>query len=97
MSKSVKVSNRKMNILEWLHENIRNEYEHFIPKLYSAPKYDLINASIICCNLSKVLIYNTNIIIFDFIPKDLNVSISTVISKLRYFYQSSKESDDKEY
>ena len=85
-----------MKILEWLHENIRNEYEHFVPKLYSAPKSDLIYTSISCCGLSKELLFKSNNIIQDFIPNNLNVSISTVISKLKFYYKSSLENDNQE-
>ena len=68
MSQVIHVSDSEMKSLEWLHERIRNEYEHFIPKLYLTYKNDLINASKICNKLSiqllfhsgNVLIYNTH-------------------------------------
>ncbi|MFH0989813.1 MAG: hypothetical protein V1799_07345 [bacterium] len=42
---AVKVSDQEMSILEWLHEAIRNEYEHFVPKAYSSPIKHLLQAA----------------------------------------------------
>ena len=56
-SKSIMISNEDMKTFEWLHENIRNEYEHFIPKLYWAPVYDLLSAVERCLSVSKIVIF----------------------------------------
>jgi hypothetical protein len=58
-SKSVMISNEDMKMFEWLHENIRNEYEHFIPKLYSVPVYDLLWAVERCLSVSKELLFES--------------------------------------
>jgi hypothetical protein len=39
------ISDAEMKMFEWLHEEIRNEYEHFVPKIYLAPKDELANAA----------------------------------------------------
>jgi hypothetical protein len=65
-SKVVDVSDDEMALLEWLHENIRNEYEHFIPRYYMAPINDLVDCSIICLRLSnKILFECGNVIVAD--------------------------------
>jgi hypothetical protein len=65
-SKEVKLSDREMQLFEWLHEKIRNEYEHFIPKSYSAPLQDLINLSILSLCTSKELLFDSrNVYPFD--------------------------------
>ena len=65
-SKAIYIENEKMKLLEWLHEKIRNEYEHFIPKLYIAPIYDLLYVSNLCMDISKKLIFKSgNIIIYE--------------------------------
>jgi hypothetical protein len=58
-SKEVLVSDDEMKQLEWLHENIRNEYEHFVPKSYSAPSLDLIELTILSLHLSKKLLFDS--------------------------------------
>lgn len=55
-SKTVQVSDTDMQRLEWLHEDIRNEYEHFVPKSYSAPINDLAVLTAISLKLSKELL-----------------------------------------
>ncbi|MCJ7497301.1 MAG: hypothetical protein MUO78_04100, partial [candidate division Zixibacteria bacterium] len=58
-SKPIKITDKEMKSLEWLHEDIRNEYEHFIPKSYYVLKRDLINVSILCIEKSNELIYGS--------------------------------------
>ncbi|RLC17031.1 MAG: hypothetical protein DRI57_10390 [Deltaproteobacteria bacterium] len=44
----------------------RNEYEHFIPKIYLAPIYDLLYVSNVCIDISKKLIFESgNITIYE--------------------------------
>ena len=59
-SKPIRVPDNEMLVLEWLHENIRNEFEHFIPKLYGVSISDLISASVICLSLSFKLFESGN-------------------------------------
>jgi hypothetical protein len=40
-ARPVVVSDADMRTLEWLHDSIRNEFEHFMPKLYGADLGDL--------------------------------------------------------
>lgn len=58
-SKPIHVTDEDMVLLEGLHEQVRNEYEHFIPKSLSLPKHDLMLASLLCLNLTKNLLYNS--------------------------------------
>jgi len=55
-SKTVQVSDIDMQRLEWLHGEIRNEYEHFVPKSYIAPIYNLVEATIVSLRLCKDLL-----------------------------------------
>jgi hypothetical protein len=55
----ISLLDNEMKNLEWFHEEIRNEYEHFIPKSYSAPIKDLLESSIFALNLSGELIYES--------------------------------------
>ena len=62
-SKPIQITNDDMLLLEWLHEQIRNEFEHFVPKLYSVHKEDLINSSALCLELSFKLLFESHNII----------------------------------
>jgi len=53
-----------MKHLEWLHERIRNEYEHFVPKFYIAPARDLLQASRICIDVSDNVLFESNNVLF---------------------------------
>ncbi len=56
LSKYIFIPDDEMKVIEWLHENVRNEYEHFKPKLYTALISDLGKAAIISLTLTKKLI-----------------------------------------
>lgn len=69
-SKIVYLKNKNMKLVEWLHEQIRNEYEHFIPKIYLAPIDDLLYVSGLCVEISRKLIIESGNIIFHNIAYD---------------------------
>jgi hypothetical protein len=56
-SKVVPVDDEEMATLEWLHESIRNEYEHFVPKHYAASVQELLAASDVCLRLAGDLLF----------------------------------------
>jgi hypothetical protein len=84
-SKVIPVTDDDMKMLEWLHENVRNEYEHFVPKYYLAPVADLVYSSTICVQLSdKLLFLCGNVIMHDEVSrmKGLFENIEKSLSKL---------------
>lgn len=56
----VSVSDAEMQLLEWLHEEIRNDFEHFIPKTLLASSDDCLCASEICLRLTIDLLTQSN-------------------------------------
>ncbi len=65
-SKPIQINDNEVALLEWLHEEIRNEFEHFIPKLYSVSTSDSIASSILCLELTfKLLFESRNVIPHD--------------------------------
>lgn len=68
-SKVVPVSDEDMRTLEWLHERIRNEYEHFIPKYYSAPVTDLVAAAGLSLRLAGQLLFQSGNPLFHSTPR----------------------------
>lgn len=69
-SKSIPISDEDMKTFEWLHESIRNEYEHFIPKLYWAPNYDLLWVVQRCLSVSKELLFESGNVLFHTVLKE---------------------------
>lgn len=61
-SKKVQVSDIDMQRLEWLHEDIRNGYEHFIPKSFSAPINDLVELTDVSLRLCRDLLESQMVI-----------------------------------
>jgi hypothetical protein len=81
-SQPVKITDNEMRSLEWLHECIRNRYEHFVPGSYSAPKRDLIDVSILCIEKSIELIYGPGDVIPSLAPENLKTLFENVRIKL---------------
>lgn len=58
-SKVVPVADESMATLEWLHQRVRNEYEHFVPKYYSSPVVDLVAATDLCLRVAQALLFES--------------------------------------
>ena len=63
-SQTVNISDREMMLMEWLHERIRNKYEHFVPKGYSAPIYDLLESTKVALSLTKSCLFDSNNVMY---------------------------------
>jgi hypothetical protein len=78
------ISDADMKKLEWLHEDIRNEYEHFVPKTYLSPKNDLASAATLCLQLShKLLFESDNILFFNSSHDDLDSLFKDIFKRLK--------------
>ncbi len=82
MSKEITVTDDEMKRLEWLHEDIRNEYEHFVPKGYSTPVRTLIELTILSLRLSREVLFDCKIVFPSDGHKNIAVTISSIIEKL---------------
>lgn len=76
MSKVVTVTDDEMKRLEWLHEDIRNEYEHFVPKGYLTPIRTLIELTILSLRLSREVLFDSKIVF----PSDGHENIADTIN-----------------
>ena len=56
---AVAVDDASLATLEWLHEDIRNGYEPFTPKFYSAPGDELWEATQLCLRLARELVFES--------------------------------------
>lgn len=87
-SKPLVLRDAEMEMIEEVHKNVRNEFEHFMPKAYLLTKRELIEASILCVSLSKILLFETNPFMRSRLPKAfsrlLDSVMETLISKVRY-------------
>ena len=59
MSAPVVVSDADTKTLEWLHEQVRNEFEHFVPKFYLASTDYCLEAAGICLRLSQEVLFQS--------------------------------------
>lgn len=84
-SKPVTVSDSEMVNLEWLHNVIRNTFEHFIPTNLIAAKADLIESSIICIRLTKALLFESHNIIFHYPVYNLLKQLDSIIEMINTF------------
>ena len=75
----VSVSNTEMQLLEWLHEEIRNDFEHFIPKILLACSDDCLRASEICLRLTIDLLTKSNNVISDGVD-DLQTELCSTLA-----------------
>jgi hypothetical protein len=81
-SRPVAVSDQDMSLIEWLHEHIRNEFEHFVPKSYLAPVANLVAASRRCIGLAEELLFECNATNPALFPRGIATRLRSVGSKL---------------
>lgn len=84
-AKTIKISDEELAGLEWLHEEIRNKYEHFVPKSFGAPIYDLLTLANICISICEEILVNPTNIYFIYNEGRFN----TLINKIKQNINSS--------
>jgi len=90
-SKIFTIPDADMKVFEWLHEYIRNEYEHFVPKIFLSPKNDLNSAALLCMQLSSKLLFESgNVIFFNVSRDDLGNLFRDIFNKLKYHINNKK-------
>ena len=62
-ARPVALPDAHMRQVEWLHESIRNEFEHFIPKLYGTDLEDLKRSATIALDLSRRLLLESGTVL----------------------------------
>ncbi len=62
-SKPIYISDREMQILDWLHRQVRNEFEHFTPKGYWVCKDSLINSSALALRTAREILHESGTVI----------------------------------
>jgi hypothetical protein len=70
-SKPLEVPDEDMRVLEWLHEMVRNEFEHFIPKLYLVSEDSLLKGTKISIEISQKLLFETGLMLEITLPEQL--------------------------
>ena len=82
-----------MSILEWLHEDIRNEFEHFVPKTYIAAASELSEALAICLKLTRQLLFESGNVIHHASPLELENLIRDISERLKALDVNTKIHD----
>ena len=86
-SRIVELSTEDMQHLEWLHEEVRNEFEHFIPKLLLASSEDCLNSAEICIKTTSKLLFESGNIMHN-IPNDLKDNLINLQTKIHQLTQN---------
>jgi hypothetical protein len=82
-SREVTVTDAEMNLLEQLHEEIRNVYEHFVPSGYAASVTTLAEPTILCLRLSKKLLFDSRTVFLSAHYKELARMIDFMSDRLK--------------
>lgn len=81
-SKAFLISDEDMKMYEWLHEEIRNNYEHFFPSTHLSPISDLCLSAKLCLTLSKDLLFKSaNVFFHDNNQDELNSLFDDTLKK----------------
>jgi hypothetical protein len=57
---TVNISDSELSLIEWLHEEIRNKYEHFVPRAYSSPIQHLLQAANLAISKASACLLDSN-------------------------------------
>lgn len=76
------ISDEELREIEWLHDNVRNEFEHYIPKSYYVDISVLIPAAHLALRLTKWILYDSHTVLSIFIPRGTRTRLSRIISRL---------------
>jgi len=86
------ISDEEMKTFEWLHEDIRNEYEHFKPKFYRVGVHELLMAAELCLSVSKVLLFESVNVIFHTVTKEsLKELLESVFKEVNLLLRNSRQ------
>jgi hypothetical protein len=75
------ISDRELRDLEWLHEQVRNEFEHYVPRGYTVGVPALLNASLIALHWSRWLLYSSGSAFLYEPPRGLQARLATMHAK----------------
>lgn len=60
-----RIDDEEMEILEWVHEQVRNEFEHFVPRTYDVEKCLAVRGAELCLKIAGRLLFESNNVLFD--------------------------------
>lgn len=84
LARSARIDDQELREIEWLHENIRNEFEHYIPKSYYVDTPSLISASHLALRITHWLLRDSCTVLNIYIPRGANTRLSRLISRLHH-------------
>lgn len=78
-----KISDEQLREIEGLHENVRNKFEHYIPKSYSVGIPSLVSAVYLSLRITNWLLHDSRTVISFYIPRGTRTRLSRLINRLR--------------
>ena len=97
-SEVVSVSDKEMHLLEWLHEEIRNDFEHFMPKKLLVFSDDCLCATGLCLRLAMDLLTksnNVNVLLvgLEGLPVELSSTLASLSTRTEWIPEKSTDFD----
>ncbi|HKP04351.1 MAG TPA: hypothetical protein VJU77_13445 [Chthoniobacterales bacterium] len=77
------ISDEELREIEWLHENVRNEFEHYIPKSYYVGIAALVSAAHLALRITHWLLYDSGTVLSIYIPRGGRTRLARIISRLQ--------------
>jgi len=82
---AAQLSDSDLGCLEWLHERVRNEFEHFVPKSYAVEVQSLLSGSFVALHLSHFLLFESGAALLLQCPNGLKDRLRRLVSALDRF------------
>ena len=81
-ARAAQLNDSDLGCLEWLHERVRNEFEHFVPKSYAVEVQSLLSGSLVALRLSHFLLFESGAALLLECPDDLQARLHRLVSAL---------------
>ena len=82
-AKTLILSDDEMNTLEWLHIDIRNSLEHFVPKSYGATITKLLYSSVLCLENSSLCLIGSGNIYVTYKESEIEKILGPSLNKIK--------------
>ncbi len=76
------LSDAELRDLEWLHEYVRNEFEHYTPKSSDIGGAKLVGASTLALRIAQWLLFTSGTVHGIFVPRGLERRLARLVSHI---------------
>lgn len=76
------LSDAELREIEWLHEQVRNEFEHYVPKSYTIGGAALVGASALALRIAQWLLFTSGTVHDIFVPHGVERRLARLLSRI---------------